>query len=154
VDAHLPAAAPPPDFTGRLAAIEALAPRTPAPDLAVTFIIGPPGVRKTALAVMAHTWPGQVTDGQLYAGLGGVGQARAPLDILGELLPSLGVPPRRVPAGLAEQAALYRSVLAYRQAAWGLSIGDLSVGRRLGRGPRRSRTTASFPWKSHLRSWV
>jgi DNA-binding SARP family transcriptional activator len=108
--------APPPDFTGRAAAIEALARRMPAASVAVTVITGPPGVGKTALAVKAgHLAGAQFSDGQLYAALGGTGQARAPFDVLGELLRSLGVPPPRVPAGLAERAALYRSVLAGRR---------------------------------------
>ena len=106
----------PPDFTGRLAAIESLARRMPATDLAVTVITGPPGVGKTALALKAaHLARTEFPDGQLYAGLGGVGTARAPLDVLGELLRSLGVPPGRVPSGLAERASLYRSVLAGRR---------------------------------------
>jgi DNA-binding SARP family transcriptional activator len=108
--------APPPDFTGRVAAIDALARRMPAASLAVTVITGPPGVGKTALAVKAaHLASVEFPDGQLYAALGGIGPARAPLDILGELLRSLGVPSARVPAGLAERAALYRSVLAGRR---------------------------------------
>ncbi len=108
--------APPPDFTGRIAAIESLARRMPAANVAVTVITGPPGVGKTALAVKAaHLASAQFPDGQLYAALGGAGVARAPQDVLGELLRSLGVPAARVPAGLAERAALYRSVLAGRR---------------------------------------
>jgi DNA-binding SARP family transcriptional activator len=108
--------APPPDFTGRMAAIEALARRMPAASLAVTVITGPPGAGKTALAVKAaHLASAEFPDGQLYTGLGGIGQAREPVEILRELLLSLGVPSTRVPAGLAERAALYRSVLAGRR---------------------------------------
>jgi DNA-binding SARP family transcriptional activator len=108
--------APPSDFTGRLGAIESLARRMPAADLAVTVITGPPGVGKTALALKAaHLARAEFPDGQLYTGLGGVGAARAPLDILGELLRSLGVPPGRIPGGLAERASLYRAVLAGRR---------------------------------------
>jgi DNA-binding SARP family transcriptional activator/energy-coupling factor transporter ATP-binding protein EcfA2 len=108
--------APPPDFTGRVAAIEALARRLPAADLAVTVITGPPGSGKTALAVRAaHLASGKFPDGQLFAALGGPSRNRQPLDILGELLRSLGVPPSRVPEDLAERAALYRSVLAGRR---------------------------------------
>lgn len=108
--------APPSDFTGRLAAIECLARRMPATDLAVTVITGPPGAGKTALALKAaHLAKAEFPDGQLYAGLGGVGAARDPLEILGELLRSLGVPAGRVPGALAERASLYRSVLAGRR---------------------------------------
>ena len=122
--------APPPDFTGRIAAMEALARRMPAASLAapvaspaapvaslaVTVITGPPGIGKTALAVKAaHLASAEFPDGQLYVALGGIGQARAPLDILAELLRSLGVPSPKVPDGLAERAALYRSVLAGRR---------------------------------------
>jgi DNA-binding SARP family transcriptional activator len=108
--------APPPDFTGRVAAIEALARRMPATSLAVTVICGPPGIGKTALAVKAgHLASAEFPDGQLYAGLGGVGRAREPVEILGELLRSVGVPEARMPAGLAERSALYRSVLAGRR---------------------------------------
>lgn len=108
--------APPPDFTGRIAAIEALARRMPAADLAVTVITGPPGAGKTALAVKAaHLASGAFPDGQLFAALGGAGQGRQPLEILGELLRSLGVPAARVPLDVPERAALYRSVLAGRR---------------------------------------
>ncbi len=88
----------------------------PATDLAVTVITGPPGAGKTALALKAaHLAKAEFPDGQLYAGLGGIGQARDPLDILRELLRSVGVPPGRIPPGLAERASLYRSVLAGRR---------------------------------------
>jgi DNA-binding SARP family transcriptional activator len=108
--------APPPDFTGRVRAIEALARRMPAADLAVTVITGPPGAGKTALAVRAaHLASSAFPDGQLYAALRGAGHDRRPADILGELLRSLGVPAARVPLDLGERAALYRSVLAGRR---------------------------------------
>jgi DNA-binding SARP family transcriptional activator len=108
--------APPPDFTGRVAAIETLARRMSATDLSVTVITGPPGVGKTALAVKAaHLASEQFPDGQLYAVLGDSGQARTALDVLGELLRSLGVSPTKVPDSLAARAALYRSVLAGRR---------------------------------------
>ncbi len=111
---QLPAS--PPDFTGRVAAIEALARRMPAAGVAVTVITGPPGAGKTTLAVKAgHLASAVFPDGQLYASLGGAGQPRDPFDILGELLRSVGVPSGRVPSGLAERAALYRSVLAGRR---------------------------------------
>lgn len=108
--------APPPDFTGRLAEIESLTRRLPGAGVAVTVITGPPGAGKTALAVkVAHLASSAFPDGQLYTALGGPSHDRSPLDVLGELLRSLGVPGGRVPAELAERAALYRSVLAGRR---------------------------------------
>ena len=108
--------APPPDFTGRLADIESLIRRMPGASLPVTVITGPPGAGKTALAVkVAHLLSSKYPDAQLYTGLGGACQGRSPAEILGELLRSLGVPAARVPAELAERAALYRSVLAGRR---------------------------------------
>jgi DNA-binding SARP family transcriptional activator len=108
--------APPPDFTGRLAAIEALARELSVGEHSVTVISGPPGVGKTALAVKAaHLTSGAFPDGQLFTGLGGAAQPRDSLEVLGELLRSLGVPAARVPVSLAERAALYRSALAGRQ---------------------------------------
>jgi DNA-binding SARP family transcriptional activator len=113
--------APPPDFTGRVAAIEALARRMPATDLpasgmTVTVLAGPPGIGKTALAVQAaHLASDAFPDGQLYIGFGGRGAPRPPADALAELLRSLGVPPGGVPEALGERAALYRSVLAARR---------------------------------------
>jgi len=108
--------APPSDFTGRLAEIESLARRMPGAGVAVAVITGPPGAGKTALAVkVAHLASSSFPDGQLYTTLGGASHHRSPGEILGELLRSLGVPAARVPAELAERAALYRSVLAGRR---------------------------------------
>ncbi len=88
--------APPADFTGRIAAIESVARRMPAPGVPLIVITGPPGAGKTALAVQAaHLASGAFPDGQLFAALGGIGQHRQPLDTLGELLRSLGVPGRQ-----------------------------------------------------------
>jgi DNA-binding SARP family transcriptional activator len=108
--------APPPDFTGRAADIESLTRRMSGAGLAVTVITGPPGAGKTALAVkVAHLLSAQFPDAQLYTALGGTSQDRSPVEILGELLRSLGVPAARVPADLSERSALYRSVLAGRR---------------------------------------
>lgn len=108
--------APPPDFTGRVLAIEALARRMPASAMTVTVLTGPPGAGKTALALKAaHLAADSFPDGQLFVSLGGRRDRRAPLDLLGELLRSLGVPPDSVPGGLAESAAMYRSMLAGRR---------------------------------------
>ncbi len=111
---QLPAA--PQDFTGRVVAIEALARRMPANEMAVTVLTGPPGTGKTALAVQAaHLASEAFPDGQLYLGFGGRGQPRQPDDVLGEVLRSLGVPAASVPDATAERAALYRSLLAGRR---------------------------------------
>ncbi len=108
--------APPPDFTGRIAQIQDLAQAMPAGGMPVTVVAGSPGAGKTALAVKAaHLAAHVYCDGQLYIGLGGVGQPREPSDALGELLRSLGVPADRAPPGLGERAALYRSILAGRR---------------------------------------
>lgn len=108
--------APPPDFTGRVLAIEALARRMPASSMTVTVLTGPPGAGKTALALRAaHLAADAFPDGQLFLSLGGRRAGREPLELLGELLRSLGVPAGSVPAGLAECAALYRSMLAGRR---------------------------------------
>ena len=108
--------APPPDFTGRTLAVEALVGRMPGPGMTVTVLTGPPGAGKTALALrVAHLAADAFPDGQLFVSLGGRRCSRQPLELLGELLRSLGVPAASVPAGLAECAAMYRSMLAGRR---------------------------------------
>jgi DNA-binding SARP family transcriptional activator len=108
--------APPPDFTGRVLAIEALARRMPATSMTVTVLTGPPGAGKTALAVKAAQLAAEAfPDGQLFVSLGGRREPRDPVELLAQLLRSLGVPPGSVPGSLAESAALYRSMLAGRR---------------------------------------
>jgi DNA-binding SARP family transcriptional activator/tetratricopeptide (TPR) repeat protein len=85
----------------------------------VSTITGTAGVGKTALAVrwaqrVRHRFP----DGQLYVNLRGFdpgGPAVGPDDAVRGLLDALGVPPARVPAGLAAGAGLYRSLLGGRR---------------------------------------
>jgi DNA-binding SARP family transcriptional activator len=108
--------APPPDFTGRVLATDALARRMPATSVTVTVLTGPPGIGKTALAVKAaHLAAEAFPDGQLFVSLGGRREPGEPLALLGQLLRSLGVPPGSVPASMAESAAMYRSMLAGRR---------------------------------------
>jgi tetratricopeptide (TPR) repeat protein/DNA-binding SARP family transcriptional activator len=84
----------------------------------VLAIVGAPGVGKTALAVR---WATEVrdrfTDGQLYANLRGnasIPPAR-PVEVLVLFLRALGVPAERVPAGLDEAAALFRTLVSDRR---------------------------------------
>ncbi|KZB85370.1 tetratricopeptide repeat protein [Amycolatopsis regifaucium] len=112
----------PAHFTSRIAELEALdsaaarqegdpVDRSPA----VTVVVGPGGVGKTALAV---TWAVRNAErfpaGQLYADLRGFSPETAvpPQDALGAFLRALGVPPEGVPVDLAEQAALFRTITA------------------------------------------
>jgi predicted ATPase len=113
--------APPADFSGRvvelvrLDELVAASERTEAPALVV--LTGPGGVGKTALALQwAHNSRGRFPDGQLYvdlAGFGG-GDPLDPGEALGRFLRALGVPPQQVPAALAEQTALFRSMTAQK----------------------------------------
>ncbi|MEU7802521.1 BTAD domain-containing putative transcriptional regulator [Micromonospora arborensis] len=105
------------DELARLYAILAAADRQSSA-VAVVVLSGTAGVGKTTLAVhwtrrIADRFP----DGQLYANLRGF-DARAgtdPSDALRGFLGALGVPPLRIPAGLDDQAAMYRSVLNGRR---------------------------------------
>ncbi|WP_405662371.1 tetratricopeptide repeat protein [Streptomyces sp. RK9] len=71
------------------------------------------GVGKTALTLAwLHTLRADFPDGQLYADLGAQspGGPTDPSEVIGRFLRALGVPAAQVPAGLAERAALYRSL--------------------------------------------
>ncbi|WP_411133212.1 AfsR/SARP family transcriptional regulator [Streptomyces sp. C10] len=119
----VPAQLPPDiaDFAGRAEAVAHLAPAlrgaagARAPVVATLSGLG--GVGKTALAVhVAHSVRAHFPDGQLYVDLQGSGLA--PEDssaVLTHFLRALGVAERAVPDGLAQKAALYRSLLADRE---------------------------------------
>jgi tetratricopeptide (TPR) repeat protein len=114
---------PPTDFTGRVAELTQLdqlitaSQRDEVPALVV--LTGPGGVGKTALALQwAHNGRDRFPDGQLYIDLAGFRSPDDPVDpvdpgeALGQFIRALGVPPEQVPATLAEQAALFRSLTA------------------------------------------
>ena len=114
-----------PHFTGRAAELAALSDvleravgHTPGTVL-ISAIGGTAGVGKTALAVhWAHQVAGRFPDGQLYVNLCGFGQSGTPVtpaEAVRGLLNVLGVPADRIPADLAAQAGLYRSLLAGRR---------------------------------------
>ncbi|MCX4724835.1 tetratricopeptide repeat protein [Streptomyces sp. NBC_01306] len=106
----------PAHFTGRtpdLAALEAL--RTGHPGVAPPTVVvtGAAGVGKTALAAhWLNAVAGEYPDGQLYVDLRGHARHAAlrPGEALGQFLRAFGID--HVPAELAEQAALWRTVTA------------------------------------------
>ncbi|MEJ3747662.1 AfsR/SARP family transcriptional regulator [Actinomycetes bacterium KLBMP 9797] len=111
-----------PAFTGRqeaLAALDALLPaadRAPAGPVGVAAITGPASVGKTALAVRwAHRVAERFAGGHLYVDLRGSDPRHPPVstaEAMRDLLDAFGVPARRMPASLAAQGALYRSLVA------------------------------------------
>jgi DNA-binding SARP family transcriptional activator/tetratricopeptide (TPR) repeat protein len=124
--AQLPLAVP--GFTGRsaeLSSLDALLPRDARPDpargapMTIAAISGTAGVGKTALAIRwAHQVAERFPDGQLYVNLQGFepgGTAVDPGQALRGFLEALGVPAGRIPADLAGQTGLYRSLLARKR---------------------------------------
>ncbi|WP_156893221.1 ATP-binding protein [Actinokineospora enzanensis] len=80
-------------------------------------ITGTAGVGKTSLALhWAHSVRRHFPDGQLYVNLRGYdpGPPVGPEQALEQFLRALGVPPARVPTGLHDRSALFRSLLADR----------------------------------------
>ncbi|GAA1551219.1 BTAD domain-containing putative transcriptional regulator [Dactylosporangium maewongense] len=120
--APVPAAAQLPldlhSFTGRTAELDRLDAILEEAVVLAT-VTGTAGVGKTSLTVhWAHRVAGRFPDGQLYADLNGFGGADTvvtPAQAVRGFLDALGVPPRRVPADLAAQTALFRSLTSGRR---------------------------------------
>ncbi|WP_432995605.1 ATP-binding protein [Dactylosporangium sp. CA-233914] len=84
----------------------------------VALVVGTAGVGKTALAVRwAHRAAARFPDGQLHVDLRGYDPRRpvAAADALAGFLRALGVDGADIPRGVAERAALYRSLVAGRR---------------------------------------
>jgi DNA-binding SARP family transcriptional activator len=110
------APAPPGDFVGRQAEIDAITAGLSGPAVPVTVVTGGPAMGKSATAAAAALQLRQrFTEGQLYAELGGVDHARDPQDVLAEMLRAMGIPSRSVPQPGPARAAMYRSLLAGRK---------------------------------------
>ncbi len=105
-------------FSGRhdeLRALHALLPSVRAEEsVPVAVISGTAGVGKTALAIrFGHQVAKHFPDGQLYVNLRGRDPGRPPMEpieALGLLLVSFGMPPHRLTASAEERAALFRSL--------------------------------------------
>ncbi|MEN3360477.1 MAG: hypothetical protein V7637_4459 [Mycobacteriales bacterium] len=103
---------------GELAALDELRRAASPLSVVVSALDGIGGVGKSALAVRwAHRVAAEFPDGQLHVDLRGYAHAAPvrPAEALGRFLRALGVPAERVPADVAEAAALYRSLLAGRR---------------------------------------
>jgi hypothetical protein len=101
-------------FAGRRRAIAALNALTGAN--APVLISGPVGVGKSALAIhWSHQSRARFPDGVLYADLcAHASSGTSPPQVLADFLCALGTPAELIPAGEAQRAALYRSMLAER----------------------------------------
>ena len=111
-------------FTGRQAQLDeilaAVATAEAEPPAApILTISGTAGVGKTALAVHAgHRLADRYPDGQLFIDLHGFTQGVPPVepgDALDRMLRAMNIPGERIPNGLEDRAALWRSVLAGRR---------------------------------------
>jgi DNA-binding SARP family transcriptional activator/tetratricopeptide (TPR) repeat protein len=121
VPAQLPVGVP--GFAGRAEELDQLNALTLATEtravVPIVALLGTAGVGKTALALhWGHRIAADFPDGQLYVNLRGFdadANAMDPAEAVRGFLDSFGVPPQRVPATLATQAGLYRSIVANRR---------------------------------------
>ncbi|WP_328346701.1 ATP-binding protein [Micromonospora sp. NBC_00421] len=122
-----PAGGEPPDppryFSGRAAELRALGDiaRRPSGDrqqATALVVTGPAGVGKTSLALRAVAdLATEFPDGRFFVDLRGMDDVpTTPGEALHRLLRALGVPERRIPAGLDGRATAYRSALYERRA--------------------------------------
>ena len=82
----------------------------------IVVIGGGAGIGKTALAVhWAHRVADRFTDGQVYIDFTAGGEPLSGAEALRGLLPSLGVPPRRIPTNDAALIGLYRTLVHRRR---------------------------------------
>ncbi|MFI8931449.1 AfsR/SARP family transcriptional regulator [Streptomyces sp. NPDC053474] len=110
------------DFTGRDATVDAirgvLARGGAGQEHAVTVctVSGTAGVGKTTVAVhVAHALGEEFPDGRLHVDLGAGSTPADPASVLADFLAALGTPSDRIPLGLEQRAALYRTLLADRR---------------------------------------
>ena len=122
VPRQLPAAVA--DFVGRqadLARLDALvttAGTGAGRSVAIAAIAGTAGVGKTTLAVMwAHRVRDHFPDGQLYVNLRGYdpGSPATPTEVLDGFLRAFDVPADKIPPGLEQRSALFRSLVDDRR---------------------------------------
>ena len=109
-------------FVGRAAELDRLSALLDAVDqgtVVISAVDGTAGIGKSALAIhWANQSKDRFPDGHLYINLGGYTAVGEPIPgaiAVRAFLDALEVPAARIPADLAEQAALYRSLVADRR---------------------------------------
>ena len=121
----VPAQLPPDtgDFTGRDEQVQLLCgllhaepPGDRPGAVVISAVAGMGGIGKTALAVhVAHQLRDRFPDGQLFVNLQGATSPLRSSEVLARFLRDLGVPDVAIPAGEAERAARFRTLLAGRR---------------------------------------